>query len=181
MTASNVLTLIRIILAPFLLLTIFSKLNWLSVILYLLCLVTDKLDGSIARKTKTTSAFGRSMDSVADKILVFTAMLGLHNGTIISSLLIFAFIYREFIMLGIRGIRVRNQTAPAQINDFLGRLRFSILHLGIFVLLLPSFLLQNVIGIALITVAIVMSYGVLIFHVVKSFALIEHSMKPDSV
>ena len=43
-------------------------------ILYTLCGITDALDGAIARKTKTTSALGAKLDSVAD-LLFYGVML----------------------------------------------------------------------------------------------------------
>lgn len=44
-------------------------------ILYLICGLTDMVDGTIARKTNTASEFGAKLDSTADFIFVAAALL----------------------------------------------------------------------------------------------------------
>ena len=44
-------------------------------ILYLICGLTDMVDGTIARKTNTASEFGAKLDSIADFIFVAVALL----------------------------------------------------------------------------------------------------------
>ena len=44
-------------------------------ILYLICGLTDMVDGTIARKTNTASEFGAKLDSIADFIFVAAALL----------------------------------------------------------------------------------------------------------
>jgi len=46
--------------------------------LYLLCGISDVLDGYIARKTHTTSKLGEKLDSVADLIVVVVLMIVLY-------------------------------------------------------------------------------------------------------
>ena len=46
-------------------------------LLYLLCGFTDMIDGTIARKTKSVTAFGSGLDSVADFVFVVTAFIKL--------------------------------------------------------------------------------------------------------
>lgn len=45
--------------------------------LYLLCGLTDMLDGAIARKTGTVSRFGAALDTVADFVFVLCALIKL--------------------------------------------------------------------------------------------------------
>ena len=45
--------------------------------LYLLCGFTDMIDGTIARKTKSVTAFGSGLDSVADFVFVVAAFIKL--------------------------------------------------------------------------------------------------------
>lgn len=47
-----------------------EPLSSLFFVLYILCGATDILDGHIARKTKSTSAFGAIFDSIADFIFI---------------------------------------------------------------------------------------------------------------
>ena len=46
-------------------------------ILYMLCGITDMLDGVIARKTKTASIFGEKLDSIADFVFVSVCLVKL--------------------------------------------------------------------------------------------------------
>ena len=47
----------------------------LALALFIIAAVTDWLDGALARRWKTTSAFGRIMDPVCDKVLVIGAFV----------------------------------------------------------------------------------------------------------
>ena len=74
----NVLTVLRIACIPILVLVAYS--GWpsrymLAASLFTLAAVTDWLDGYLARKLKQTSAFGRFLDPVADKLMVAAALI----------------------------------------------------------------------------------------------------------
>lgn len=69
----NFITFIRILGSFFLLLTEpFSK---LFCIIYVICGMSDILDGYIARKIKATSKAGQVMDSIADMIFIVTVLI----------------------------------------------------------------------------------------------------------
>lgn len=78
----NKLTLIRCVLVP-----VFLAILLLPENLYVACLgaaavfaiasLTDMLDGHIARKYNLVTNFGKFMDPLADKLLVFSALLGI--------------------------------------------------------------------------------------------------------
>ena len=46
-------------------------------VMYILCGLTDMVDGTIARKTNSVSAFGARLDTIADFIFVSTALVKL--------------------------------------------------------------------------------------------------------
>ncbi len=69
----NLLTLSRIVVIPLLIATFYFDANWshwLACILFLLAAITDWFDGYLARSWNETSAFGRFLDPIADKLLV---------------------------------------------------------------------------------------------------------------
>lgn len=73
--AANILTGLRIVLCvPMLLFPAFSP-GFL--VLYLLCGLTDMIDGTVARKTHSTSSFGAKLDTVADLLFMAAAMVKL--------------------------------------------------------------------------------------------------------
>jgi len=82
-TAPNLLTLLRICLAPFLVAGILEGNYRLSLGLFLAAGLSDALDGALARLLKQRSRLGEYLDPVADKLLLSTLFLVLtHRGLI---------------------------------------------------------------------------------------------------
>jgi cardiolipin synthase len=71
----NVLTLLRICIAPFLVAAILEGHYLLSFILFASAGLTDALDGLLARALKQRSMLGHYLDPVADKLLLSTLFL----------------------------------------------------------------------------------------------------------
>jgi cardiolipin synthase (CMP-forming) len=79
--APNLLTLMRICLAPFLVAAILEGQYRLGFILFVAAGLTDLLDGALARMLKQRSMLGAYLDPVADKLLLSTIFLVLlHKG-----------------------------------------------------------------------------------------------------
>jgi cardiolipin synthase len=74
-TAPNLLTLLRICLAPFLVAAILERRFALSFVLFLAAGLTDALDGMLARMLRQRSVLGQYLDPVADKLLLSTMFL----------------------------------------------------------------------------------------------------------
>lgn len=72
----NCITLSRISLA--LMLLFLTPLSSAFLTIYLLCGLTDLIDGFIARKTGTTSSLGAKLDSAADTVLVGVSLFTLY-------------------------------------------------------------------------------------------------------
>lgn len=64
----NLITILRIVFSVILLLAI--PLTSLFYMIYILCGLSDVVDGYIARKTNTTSKLGATLDSIADAIFI---------------------------------------------------------------------------------------------------------------
>lgn len=81
--APNLLTLLRICLAPILVSAILEDRYALSFILFIAAGLTDALDGLVARLLKQHTMLGQYLDPVADKVLLSTLFLTLmHKGLI---------------------------------------------------------------------------------------------------
>lgn len=85
--APNLLTLMRMCMAPFLVAAILEGHFLLSFILFVAAGLTDGLDGLLARLLKQRSVLGHYLDPVADKLLLSTLFLvlfykGLMPGTV---------------------------------------------------------------------------------------------------
>lgn len=113
MNLPNKLTMTRIFMTP-----LFAAVFYLTIIpgnfyiaagVFALASFTDFFDGNIARKRNMVTDFGKFLDSIADKILVSTALILLlvpPTGVVIyywhAALLVALIIAREFIISGFR-------------------------------------------------------------------------------
>lgn len=84
MNLPNKLTVFRIIMVPVFLLFLAAPLplsdtciRIITAVVFALTSLTDMVDGKIARKYNLITDFGKFMDPLADKFLVFAAMLGI--------------------------------------------------------------------------------------------------------
>jgi CDP-diacylglycerol--glycerol-3-phosphate 3-phosphatidyltransferase len=178
MTLPNRLILARIGLALLTYLSIYYGFQMLSLLFYCLGLISDCVDGLLARRTGKESTFGRSMDSVADKILATALMIGLLRTGSMPYHLVFFFILREFLITGVRAIKTKSGSTIGQINDKLGRLRFLVLHTGLILLVLSSTALPLYMpGVVLVFLSILFSYIVLGWYLVKDSKELFASMK----
>ena len=82
-TAPNLLTLLRICLAPFLVAAILERHFAVSFGLFVAAGLTDALDGLLARLLKQRSMLGEYLDPVADKLLLSTLFLVLMHMSLI--------------------------------------------------------------------------------------------------
>ncbi len=107
MTLANRLTMLRVVLAVavfFLLLAEGLKPHVTAFALFLAAIVTDWLDGWLARRTGTTSPFGKVADPIADKILVLGTFIALIRTKDLDIPLwaVFLMIARELLIGGVR-------------------------------------------------------------------------------
>ena len=84
MNLPNKLTLFRIMTVPVFLVVLVAPIPWsettmriVAAALFAVTSLTDMVDGKIARKYNLITDFGKFMDPLADKFLVFAAMLGI--------------------------------------------------------------------------------------------------------
>jgi CDP-diacylglycerol--glycerol-3-phosphate 3-phosphatidyltransferase len=103
----NILTSIRILLVPILvvvLLTKFDGKEFVGLGLFLLAALTDFLDGYFARRWNLVSRFGQLLDPAADKILVAAAFVSLVelDSRVTPSWMVVAILAREFAVNALR-------------------------------------------------------------------------------
>ena len=64
--------------------------------------LTDSVDGYLARSRNEVTNFGKFMDPLADKILVFAALVALVELHVLPSWVVLVILMREFIVAGVR-------------------------------------------------------------------------------
>ncbi len=96
------LTFLRIVLAPVIVVLILKGQFNLAFFIFLAAVVTDLLDGFVARKFNQQSRLGQILDPVADKILFISVMSSLILSTTINQLFVWVFIFllgKEMVLL----------------------------------------------------------------------------------
>ena len=137
----NILTIGRIIIVPFFVVSFFLPGFYGEIIpflLFLLASFTDFLDGLLARLYKEESKLGELLDPIADKIIVSAALILLvMNGTIQNYEVIAAIIIltREILISGLREFLGKVQvqmpvTSLAKVKTFIQMFAIAILLTG---------------------------------------------------
>ncbi len=106
MNLPNKLTLLRIILVPVTMVLMMTNHYYIALGVFIVASLTDLLDGYIARKYNLVTSFGKIMDPLADKILVFGALLCFLEAGFINSWSIIIILAREFFVTGMRVVAV---------------------------------------------------------------------------
>jgi len=101
----NVLTLIRILLVPVLVVILLDATpggSWLAAGVFALAALTDGLDGYRARSRRSVTTFGKGMDPIADKLMIAAALLSLVSLDRLQAWVAMVIIAREFAVSGLR-------------------------------------------------------------------------------
>lgn len=107
MNVPNFLTLLRIFFIPLLvvvLLTQFKGKELVGFIIFLLAVLTDSLDGLLARRRKQITVLGQLLDPIADKLLVASAFICLVELGVVSAWMVIIIVGREIAVTGFRAI-----------------------------------------------------------------------------
>ena len=104
MNLPNKLTVARVIAVPFFIAAYMMGYYLPAFIIFIAASFTDLLDGKIARKYNLVTNFGKIMDPLADKILVYSAFcLMVEDGSVPAWMLI-VILAREFVVAGMRTV-----------------------------------------------------------------------------
>ena len=95
----NILTIIRFLLIPIIILFIVKEQYLLGFIFFTISGFTDVLDGSIARKFNLISTFGKLMDPLADKLTQISVLATLSFKHIIPFWILGIVVLKELIMI----------------------------------------------------------------------------------
>ena len=128
------LTYLRILFGPLIfVLSVFYEMFLASLILFILCSVSDFLDGYLARKFNQESSIGKLLDPIADKILLCSTLLAivLITNDYFIGLMGVMILVREFWVSGLREYTAQNHVQSASNVSFLAKIKTTLQFLAI--------------------------------------------------
>ena len=113
MNLPNKLTIFRVILiVPFIILLLGGQAGWfgentfvtdmIALAIFIIASLTDLIDGKIARKYNLITDFGKFLDPIADKLLVFSALLLFLDFGTVTVWSVFIILFRELLVSALR-------------------------------------------------------------------------------
>ncbi len=164
----NILTVFRIILIPFIVLSIVNGNFLLSIILFTISSISDILDGVIARKFDYISNFGKLMDPAADKLTQISIVCTLGIKKIIPIWIFVILILKELIMM-IGGLYLYKRKDFVVYSKWYGKCTTVLIYIAV----VSSFLIEVIptLGKNIMIFGYNMSFDVIIFIVALVFAL----------
>lgn len=156
-TPANIVTCVRIVFIPVFM--VFSALSFqgattgsihlsfepvcalTAFVLYMILSLTDKVDGYLARSRDEVTDFGKFLDPIADKLLVFSALLLFLQFGAVTVWTVFIILFREFLVSALRMVASANGVVVAA--DKLGKWKTAVTMVSLCGYLF-SFALQSV-------------------------------------
>lgn len=135
----NILTIVRILLVPSFLLALFAISDpqwsrWTALIIFVVAMTTDTLDGGIARRFNLITDFGKVADPIADKAIMAAAFISLSIMGLLPWWMTIVMLAREIIITLWRLTILSNAVVPASI---LGKAKTMTQTLAVFLYLIP--------------------------------------------
>ncbi len=104
MTLANKLTLVRLALIPAFIAFMLLDLPLVALVIFVLASLTDKLDGYVARKYNQITDLGKIMDPLADKLLVFSALVLFVAEGLVHPVALLLILTRELLITSMRTV-----------------------------------------------------------------------------
>ncbi|MBQ3291777.1 MAG: CDP-diacylglycerol--glycerol-3-phosphate 3-phosphatidyltransferase [Mogibacterium sp.] len=113
MNLPNKLTLIRMFAVPFFIGFYLMGMYAPALVIFIAASITDYFDGKIARSRNLVTNFGKIMDPLADKILVYSALCLFIESDLIDAWMLIVILAREFVIAGMRTVAASEGTVLA--------------------------------------------------------------------
>ncbi len=158
MNTANKLTILRVVMIPAFLLVLYLNVpyaNYWALAIFAAASITDTLDGYIARHYNQITDFGKFMDPLADKCLVFAAMLWFVEVGQMPAWALLIVAVREFGVSGLRMVAADKGRVIAA--GWSGKVKTAATMVCIILMLLPLPEIVNQIGTAVIVLTTIYS------------------------
>ena len=162
MTLASKITLVRVLLIPAYLVTMYLSGGqaglwmYLSLAIFIVASLTDYVDGHIARKYNQVSDFGKFLDPLADKLLTIAAMTLFCEWGTFPAWALMIVLTREFAVTGLRLVAVGKGKVIAA--GWSGKVKTASTMIGLcFMMAFPSIVWLNWTVVAVVTLTTVYS------------------------
>ncbi len=156
---ANIITFSRLLIIPALIFSILNEYIYLSAFFVLLAVLSDWLDGIVARKYNSVTKHGELLDPAVDKIFTISTLVAFVEAGYISTYLVFLIVTREMLVTWMRSVLVNKRVVvPA---SYLGKVKTTIQLIAILLLSLKLVLLGNIALWLSIVVAYISAYDYL--------------------
>ncbi|MGN6324858.1 CDP-diacylglycerol--glycerol-3-phosphate 3-phosphatidyltransferase [Pseudolysinimonas sp.] len=143
---ANIITVVRILLAPVFIWLLLEDggrdgwVRWLAAALFVVAILTDSVDGFLARGRNLVTDAGKILDPIADKVLVGGALVALSILGEVWWWVTIVILVREVGITVYRFVVIRSRVVPA---DLLGKIKTWVQSIAVTLALLP---LDRVVG-----------------------------------
>ena len=118
MTISNIITVSRLVLLPFIVYFLLADQRVVAFFIMLISLLSDGLDGYLARKLHQESRLGKFLDPLCDKIFLAAVLLTLLYIRAVPLWAVFVIVLRDFLILLGSFILLRSKAVVEPSNSF---------------------------------------------------------------
>ena len=156
----NALTVLRILMVPLFLVFLLADggndvtLRWWALVVFLLAMFTDFVDGYLARRNNLITNFGKIADPIADKSLMAAALIGLAIIVELPWWVPVIILVREFGITVLRFFMIRIAVMPASRG---GKIK-TVLQTAAIALFLLIFPLSDVVAPVVYTILLVIAW-----------------------
>ncbi|TGD11271.1 CDP-diacylglycerol--glycerol-3-phosphate 3-phosphatidyltransferase [Brevibacterium sp. S111] len=168
----NALTVLRILMVPVFLVLLLAQggddvtTRWWALVVFLLAMLTDKIDGDLARRYNLVTNFGKIADPIADKSLMAAALIGLAIIVELPWWVPVIILVRELGITVLRFFMIRIAVMPASRG---GKIKtvLQTVAIGLFLLIFPlAHLVPPVVYVVLLVFAWVVMTGAIVVTLV---------------
>lgn len=142
---ANALTVLRILLVPVFLAALFvdgghnHTWRWIAFAVFAVAMITDRIDGQIARRYDLVTEFGKLMDPIADKALTGAALVGLSILGDLPWWVTIVILARELGITAFRFAVIRDGVIPASRGGKL-KTMLQTIAIGLYLMPLPGWM-----------------------------------------
>ena len=170
MNLPNKLTVMRVIMIPFFVISLLAFQGEVRLLrnlaaIFIVASLTDMLDGKIARKYNLVTNFGKFMDPLADKLLVCSALICLIELGQLPAWMVIIIVSREFIISGFRLIAAEQGIVIAA--SYWGKFKTTFQMIAV-ILMIVNLPVLHILTVACTWIALVLTVVSLVDYIAKN-------------